>query len=143
MMVWLGGVMCKLTVAAFLPLQMAENHLNLPTQVQFFTLTSFISSSTSFTTSFSTSFTTAFGGISLWQICATTKGKSPLNSTLTTLHYRYIRGASNPVSPTITPHPAPPQVRWMEVHSLFTFSRERLLTSKYFQDALLHLLPPF
>ena len=106
-MVWLGGVMCKLTVAAFLPLQMAENHLNLPTQVQFFTLTSFISSSTSF-------FTTAIGGISLWQICATTKGKNPLNSTLTTLHYRYIRGASSPVSPTITPHPAPPQVRWME-----------------------------
>ena len=90
-MVWLGGVMCKLTVAAFLPLQMAENHLNLPTQVQFFTLTSFISSSTSFTT--------AFGGISLWQICATTKGKSPLNSTLTTLHYRYIRGAPSPVFP--------------------------------------------
>ena len=58
MMVWLGGVMCKLTVAAFLPLQMAENHLNLPTQVQFFTLTSFISSSTSFISS-STSFTTA------------------------------------------------------------------------------------
>ena len=135
MMVWLGGVMCKLTVAAFLPLQMAENHLNLPTQVQFFTLTSFISSSTSFTT--------AFGGISLWQICATTKGKSPLNSTLTTLHYRYIRGAPSPVFPTITPHPAPPQVRWMDGHSLFTFSRERLLTSKYFQDALLHLLPPF
>ena len=135
MMVWLGGVMCKLTVAAFLPLQMAENHLNLPTQVQFFTLTSFISSSTSFTT--------AFGGISLWQICATTKGKSLLNSTLTTLHYRYIRGASSPVFPTITPHPAPPQVRWMDGHSLFTFSRERLLTSKYFQDALLHLLPPF
>ena len=143
MMVWLGGVMCKLTVAAFLPLQMAENHLNLPTQVQFFTLTSFISSSTSF---ISTSFTTAFGGISLWQICATTKGKSPLNSTLTTLHYRYIRGAPSPVFPhhhSSSSSSTGQMDGWTIGHSLFTFSRERLLTFKYFQGTLLHLFPLF
>ena len=135
-MVWLGGVMCKLTVAAFLPLQMAENHLNLPTQVQFFTLTSFISSSTSFTSCFS-------WHKPLADMCHDQgQESSQLNSDHIALQI-YPGCTQSSFPPPITPHPAAPQVRWMDRHFLFTFSRERLLTSKYFQDALLHLLPPF
>ena len=52
MMWWLGGVMCKVAGS---PLQMAENHLSLPTRVKFFTLTPF-SSSYSFSSTSSTSY---------------------------------------------------------------------------------------
>ena len=51
MMGWLGGVMCKV-VARQKPLQMAENHLNLPTQRPIFYLHTLLISS-----SYSTSFT--------------------------------------------------------------------------------------
>ena len=62
MMWWLGGVMCKVAGS---PLQMAENHLSLPTCVKFFTLTPFSSSysisSYSFSSTSSTSSTSYFG----------------------------------------------------------------------------------